>query len=295
MMAVGNLAVGSHTCAGCHIGAAPKGNSPLRDVNHDLIAAGHPRLDFEFAAFAENMPPHWNEKAKKRQHPPGYEGKIWAVGQVASAAAALELLAYRAHPDNARPWPEFAEYDCYACHHNLAQPTWRQSESHYGKRMPGSLPWGTWYYPTLPALAKQNRIGNKEFQGPFAQLMGLMKKPYPAPKRVAEQARTTANRLQKWSTKIGAKEITFDPTLARNMLSAIRNDSEIGNKNWDGAEQFFLAAVALRYAQGDKKFAENHKALVSQRAFSGGFDSPHKFEPEQFSSELRRALEQLGN
>ena len=28
----------------------------VRDVNHDLIAAGHPRLNFEFSAFLDNMP-----------------------------------------------------------------------------------------------------------------------------------------------------------------------------------------------------------------------------------------------
>ena len=31
-------------CVGCHVGP------PGRDMNHDLIAAGHPRLNFEFAA-----------------------------------------------------------------------------------------------------------------------------------------------------------------------------------------------------------------------------------------------------
>ena len=29
---------------------------PLRDVDHDMLAAGHPRLEFEFAAFMANIP-----------------------------------------------------------------------------------------------------------------------------------------------------------------------------------------------------------------------------------------------
>src|SRR5262249_1707977 len=37
----GNLVARSLNCAGCHVGDA------TRDVNHDLIAVGHPRLAFE--------------------------------------------------------------------------------------------------------------------------------------------------------------------------------------------------------------------------------------------------------
>src|SRR5262249_7952802 len=40
-------------CAGCHVG------EPGREVNHDLIAAGHPRLNFELTAFEAAMPKHW--------------------------------------------------------------------------------------------------------------------------------------------------------------------------------------------------------------------------------------------
>ena len=52
----------ARVCAGCHVGAPP-GEShglahPARDLNHDLMAAGHPRLTFEFTAHRANMPPH---------------------------------------------------------------------------------------------------------------------------------------------------------------------------------------------------------------------------------------------
>jgi hypothetical protein len=47
----------ANLCADCHVGG------PGRDVNHDLIAAGHPRLFFELSAFHANMPRHWPEKS----------------------------------------------------------------------------------------------------------------------------------------------------------------------------------------------------------------------------------------
>src|SRR3954471_3595568 len=72
-------------CAECHVGG------PGRDVNHDLIAAGHPRLNFEFAAYLANMPPHWVEDNRG-----GFGAEAWAVGQAATARAGARLLEPRA-------------------------------------------------------------------------------------------------------------------------------------------------------------------------------------------------------
>ncbi|HEY2881635.1 MAG TPA: multiheme c-type cytochrome, partial [Pirellulales bacterium] len=47
-------------CVGCHVGQPDADGKPWRDVNHDLIAAGHPRLNFDFAAYMATLPPHWN-------------------------------------------------------------------------------------------------------------------------------------------------------------------------------------------------------------------------------------------
>ncbi len=57
-------AVRTAVCAGCHIGAPADASRhlPLRDMNHDFIAAGHPRLSFEMTAFNDNMPRHWADK-----------------------------------------------------------------------------------------------------------------------------------------------------------------------------------------------------------------------------------------
>jgi hypothetical protein len=121
----------AHLCARCHIGA------PGMNVDHDLLAAGHPRLHFELAAFHAHLPRHWPD-AKDRVGRPDFEARLWAVGQVVSAQAALQLLADRA-ADTRKPWPEFAEYDCSACHHDL-------SAKSPGKRV--ALRWAD-----LPALA----------------------------------------------------------------------------------------------------------------------------------------------
>ncbi len=130
-------------CVVCHVGTA------TADMNHDLIAAGHPRLAFEFGQYFANMPKHW--AAPKPE--PGEEAKAWAVGQLVSARAALELLAYRAGTPG-RPWPEFAEYDCYACHHDFQVESWRMKRGYAGG-VPGSLVPSTWYLGLPRALAEE--------------------------------------------------------------------------------------------------------------------------------------------
>src|SRR5437016_3260664 len=63
---VDDLTAVARSCVGCHIGAPPVDGLGVRDMNHDMIAAGHPRLNFEFAGYLAQLPPHWNEKARPR-------------------------------------------------------------------------------------------------------------------------------------------------------------------------------------------------------------------------------------
>src|SRR5262249_40890342 len=58
------LARRAGVCVPCHVGVHPADDAPLQDVNHDLIAAGHPRLNFEFSAYQDRMPAHWVEKGR---------------------------------------------------------------------------------------------------------------------------------------------------------------------------------------------------------------------------------------
>src|SRR5258707_6359375 len=102
-----NLRARAQICADCHVG------SPGRSVNHDLIAAGHPRLNFEYASFLGRINKHWRE-AKDRSRNADFEGRVWFMGQLAAAKAALDLLEWRATSAE-QVWPDFAEYDCFAC------------------------------------------------------------------------------------------------------------------------------------------------------------------------------------
>ena len=161
-----DLAARIGKCAECHVG------SETKDVNHDLIAAGHPPLTFEYTAYHELLPRHWRDKASeaegwekseprrmKTKFGPDFEAKAWLIGQAATAKAAVDLTAARAKSAGqpTHPWPEFTEYGCFACHHGLKPgengSAWRQNP-HYAETPPGSLPWGTWVRPGPEALSR---------------------------------------------------------------------------------------------------------------------------------------------
>ncbi len=124
-------------CAGCHVGAPAENGLPVRDMNHDMIAAGHPRLNFDFAEYQRRLPAHWLEKDRTTNTPRAHSpAKVWLVGRVAHAEAACKMLVDRAErsKDDARtPWPEFAEFNCAACHHNLRAATDPSLEARWRK------------------------------------------------------------------------------------------------------------------------------------------------------------------
>lgn len=106
-------------CVRCHIGSR-SADGLVRDVNHDLIAAGHPRMLFEPLNMQRKLPPHWDTR-------PGAAMAVAAVEASDSKQTArrvvLEYVARlkqerRSSPDRL-PDPEFSEFDCRACHRPL--------------------------------------------------------------------------------------------------------------------------------------------------------------------------------
>ncbi|MFM2012039.1 MAG: hypothetical protein RLZZ396_823 [Planctomycetota bacterium] len=107
--------VRAKTCTLCHVGG------PDRDMNHDIIAAGHPALYFDYGTYLKAYPKHWRENAAD---PVKQSLERWLIGQVAKADSELELLNSRirkTHPHST--WPEFSNYQCTSCHQNITGKT----------------------------------------------------------------------------------------------------------------------------------------------------------------------------
>jgi hypothetical protein len=295
MVVMEDLAHRAQVCAGCHVGAGADNalGLPVRDVNHDLIAAGHPRLNFEFGAFLANMPKHWLEPHEKRKDEKAgqvFDAKVWAVGQAATAMAALELLEHRAQATD-QPWPEFTEYDCFACHHDLSQPSWRQSKAHYGQRLPGSLPWGTWLASMPRALAAQPPFQAPEVVKALEELERFMATPYPDRQGVARLAQQAAGPLNTWLAQID--RAAYDQATVNRLMKGLAGDHRLAAEGWDGAAQFYLAVAALNQAYPNDQVRQATQAMSNALAFPAGQDSPKGVQPAGFGGELRKHLKQL--
>jgi hypothetical protein len=116
-------------CAGCHVGGPPTADGSVREVSHDLIAAGHPRLAFELRSSKAAEPPHWRDRLRNS----GSDAFVdpldeWALGRAATLRAFLEQTLRQVEEARgvsgpaggsaplARVWPEFTAFDCYGCH-----------------------------------------------------------------------------------------------------------------------------------------------------------------------------------
>ena len=293
-----DLLVRARLCVSCHIG------SPDREVNHDLIAAGHPRLSFELGAFVSNLPKHWAREidATERQAHPYLEAKFWALGQVLSAEASLDLLEARIEGNNGgkRVWPEFAEYDCYSCHHSLDAQSWRLGRAKRENTRPGQVPWGTWFYPTVGSLGSQLGLSGSDtvktdLSELHRQLAGLPARPAnlrPVIDRVRKQLAGWANEIHRQS---------LDGEKNRSLLAGSASGLVEANRHWDPAIQQVLAVFAAveaerlaRIAKGEPVPERFVSVLARLEEIITKLQYPNEYRPEsveQFMTELERLLE----
>jgi Cytochrome c554 and c-prime len=282
------LARRAEVCASCHIGRLDHEDHALIDINHDLIAAGHPRLNFEFAAYHDRMPAHWVEKGRNAAR--DFPAWSWAVGQVVSARTALKLLESR-RATSAAQWPEFSEYDCFACHHHLADERWRRT-LHPATALPGAPSWGSWYLPMTEALIGQNLAHGPAGRGQtFAtrcqELSRMMSRPLPDRDKVKALVQHGIESLE--LELVALSQVELDGAAVERLFRQFDSpDAWSAVTNWDHAVQRYLSLVPL--LQAWQRLDENQRSkqnqlrvrlqnLLEKIEFKGDFNSPRGFDP----------------
>lgn len=275
-----NLGTRAETCAACHVGAPAKDGVAHRDVNHDLIAAGHPRLNWEFSANSANYPKHWRISTAEGNQ---IDAQSWKVGQVATMAAALDLLEARADlaVKKSGPWPEFTEYGCYSCHFSLNEKL--RSFPHDPAVPLGSPAWGSWNTPMLKLLAEIDPTGlpiDAKLKA-VRDVMGNLKS---NPAAVAAPAKALRADLDAWLKANGNKMLS--PGDVAKLFDALNAKAQ-DTKNpvvtgWDSAAQLYLALTAVHASQKnlapastDALIESELRTKLEQLGFKKGFDSPH--------------------
>lgn len=255
-------------CVECHVGNRSRG----MDMNHDLIAAGHPRLNFEYATYLAAYPKHW----KERDTSPAFEAKSWAIGQIVTAEAVLDLLSARAlasedkaprkPPSPEAVWPEFSEYECFACHHDLSSPSPRQQPA----RPLGQLPWQTWPSAMLPSLAKDVDLSA------WAELRQEMVRPVPRAAEVARLAAAAKMQLDALGRTLEADP--FAPEKVDAILGELAKVMPAVDVSWDRAAQHDLALEALARAAKAGGRAVPPAVEEAIRKASGALEFPANYD-----------------
>jgi hypothetical protein len=282
-----NLQERAKSCLECHVGSPRTG----ADVNHDLIAAGHPRLYFELSSHLARYPKHWKEAGDKDRFP-DYQARIWALGQVAAAQQALDLLAWRAGTSESG-WPELAEFDCYACHH-LIRPDPLEDLAPADRPL-GFPPANRWYTASLPLLARAFAAGDLAEQ--TSQLWHTIAAQPGDPRGIVAESRTLSSALDRVAAAINTR-----PSAANTwtpLFRLVTQGDAPRPRTWDEGVQLYLALQALCKSLEDLEPSQPQVRQVKQvlpglkrtLAFPPGYENPA---PDFRPRLLHELLESLG-
>ncbi|MBX9653783.1 cytochrome c family protein [bacterium] len=298
----------AETCVRCHTG------SPNQEVNHDLIAAGHPRLFFNLVGFSES-PPTMGDKSYRgkwhwlsRRNPiAGSEesrgiklAREWAVGEVVAAIASLDLLNHRLNAADkpSSNWPELAEFNCYACHHDLSEHNGMErttvtipKASAPSKPVVGRLAWGAWSFATIPSIAEASGLDAEKIRISLETLRRLI--PGNDEDRRAAMKVVTTLKQYLQSDLLPAVEMQ---SINTTWLNSVRGSliaeakSSAPSSTWDQAAAWYIAFVVLDRLQQDLLGNEGRRmasSVPSGLLFPKGFDSPRGFSPKMLADFLK--------
>jgi hypothetical protein len=223
-----------NVCVACHVGNARK------EVDHELIASGHPILAFELDNFTETMPPHWALNYEGARDTHGV--RAWAVGQLVKFRQSLDNLARHARGDE---WPEFSEMSCFNCHHDLKGSEWRQQRGWPDRA--GLPSWSPQHWAMLRLLIARASTDSRDQLDPLIRQIARGVSKMNDPQSVA----TTADRARKIVDALIPRVDTLRWTDQdiRTLMTAITNDRDfILTADVHAAEQSALALQSLSSA-----------------------------------------------
>ncbi len=252
-------------CLSCHLGNAAEG----KIVTHEMYAAGHPPLPgFELETFANQMPKHWREFHKKadgvrdeflkRNADDIYGRESYKLDNLHETRAAL-VAALVAFSENLKlvsslaeqlqmpvikpDWPELAQFECFACHHDLKDKSWRQRRTVRGT--PGRPMLRAW--PTVLAKLALKTLGQDPKQLdrrmlPVEKL--LSEQPFGRPDHWYDAVNPVTDWLDQQAVELERKPLPRDTglSLLRDFVAVA--DSEFWD--YDSARQLVWAIQVLR-------------------------------------------------
>jgi hypothetical protein len=272
-------------CLTCHLGTSEK------FVDHEMIAAGHPDLVFELEAFSAAMPRHWKETADTEAYKPV---RTFAVGQLVHLRASLDRLARRV---KGPIWPEYAELDCFACHHSLtrAEDSWRQAQGYENRARPG-LPQlqVSRYLTARRVLHAWDAQAATELDGVMTRLQIEASRLSARPDEVVALATQARGIVDRGVDK--ALTSTPTPEMTSSMLRGLFADAPaIAERGERAAEQAAMAAEVLATALAKARGQDPAAMKGTFTELFQQFESPSSYDPRKFTAAMKKAESAIPN
>ncbi len=266
----------SEGCLSCHLGDAE------RSVDHELIAAGHPDLYFEQASFEAVMPRHWTVPTDKD---PWIEIRTMVTGQAVQLRENMRRISRNA----GKFWPEYAELDCFACHHNLTAPkdSWRQERGYPGRRA-GNPPWNPSRYAVFSHVLREvDRASAGQLEAEVGKVMAIVSDITADKAQIARTAGAAADVADQVAKKLANAQ--FDAAMTQRLVRAIVADADhISSQGERAAEQAAMAIDSLYLASKSKGRAGNEAQVRgSINVLFQLLQNPSSYNPSAFSKQLK--------
>lgn len=272
----------AENCLACHLGTADK------SVDHEMIAAGHPDLYFELASFTAAMPRHWKEHAAddRTKDDPWADVRMLAAGQAVQLREQLQRVTRNAQGN---AWPQFADLDCFACHHSLtdADNSWRQALG-YADRRAGNPPWNLSRYAVLRQIVNEvDHENGRSLETEIDKLYAIVSSGNPDRNQAAAQARMAADAAGRVVQQMAA--VSFDQARTQRLLQAIATDGDfISRQGERAAEQaaMVLQSLYLTYA-GQTRPANDTQIRAALKALFQQVENPSAYNAPKFAEQMR--------
>ncbi len=253
-------------CVKCHVGSSD------RDMNHDIIAAGHPALYFDLAVYYEKLPKHWRDDQIDTGH---FRARLWLAGQLSMTKAELSLLETRAEKRHSvSVWPELAAYACTDCHQTLngvpraAQGADRELPT-LGKAAPRR-----WNLGGVEALIDYLGTDETQLINRIDQLKNTLQKDASNTNEIAAQSRDLREALDALvQTKAASDFRDWDSTRQRLSGRAMLGKPDVADK-WESAARFYLSAWASRTSHESTAGLDTLRTLRRGLLFPRNSQSP---------------------
>lgn len=262
-------------CLSCHVGSAE------RFADHQMMAAGHPRLTFELDTFTANQPAHYNIDADYIQRKGSPKpGDLWMTGQIQSAKRLLDMIEMHGGKINSK---SLAVYDCHGCHRPMN--TLKGQASDDSRQLPpGSIRLADSPLDMISVMYEVLSTANAaQWHASVAALhLGMDN----------QSARTSAIaslREQLGKLEQGVKSGSADGNTVKALrLALIKRGQQGAYSDFSSAEQAFLAIESLSFGAGDRD-----KILPALDSLYQSVGDEFEFSPEIFVKSLGALNRQL--